>query len=404
MSGAIQYHLPDYWISYDEKAVREHLVNAKASIKALKMMPFQRRWAKELQRIQLKMEISGTSQIEGAEFLGNEFDKALQAETHAELVTRSQKQANSALKTYKWVAGVPDDRPVSTDLIKHLHRLVVTGCDDDHCEPGVLRKADQNVTFGSPRHRGVPGGRPCAEALERLAKEAATTFRDHDPLIQAIATHYHFAAMHPFQDGNGRTARALEALMLQRAGLKDVLFVPMSNFYHEAKEDYLSKLAETRRGNHELTPFLIFALGGVEAEVSRLTEMLRHEVSKEMFRNFVNELFVRLASTRMRVIIKRQLTLLGHLLDRDQAVDIPTLVAELRDHYKSRKGPGAALARDILKLQGLGAVRIDPSGDSARPGPRVSVNLDWPTMMTETEFFQLVSKLPKSKNYSLLTH
>ncbi len=101
VSGAIQYHLPDYWISYDEKAVREHLVNAKASIKALKMMPFQRRWAKELQRIQLKMEISGTSQIEGAEFLGNEFDKALQAETHAELVTRSQKQANSALKTYK---------------------------------------------------------------------------------------------------------------------------------------------------------------------------------------------------------------------------------------------------------------------------------------------------------------
>ena len=404
MANAIQYRLPDCWISYDENAVREHLVNAKASIKALKMMPFQRRWAEELQNIQLKMEISGTSQIEGAEFIGDEFDKALQAETHAELSTRSQKQANSALKAYEWVASVPDDQPISTDLIKHLHRLVVTGCDDDHCEPGGLRKADQNVTFGSPRHRGVPGGRPCAEALERLAREAATTFRDHDPLIQAIATHYHFAAMHPFQDGNGRTARALEALLLQRAGLKDVLFVPMSNFYHKAKEDYLSRLAETRSGNHHLTPFLIFALDGVEAEVSRLTQMLRHEIAKEMFRNFVNELFVRLASTRMRVIIKRQLTLLDHLLDKDKAVDIATLATELRDHYKARKDPGAALTRDILRLQVLGAVRVEPREDSAQWSILVSVNLDWPTKMTETEFFQLVSKFPKSKKYSLLTH
>lgn len=404
MSNTIQYHLPECWISYDERAVRETLVNAKASIKALKMMPFQRRWAKELQSIQLKMEISGTSRIEGAEFLGDEFDQALQAETHAELVTRSQKQAKSALKAYEWVAQVPDDQPISPELIKTIHRLVVTGCDDDHCEPGALRKADENVTFGAPRHRGVSGGKPCAQALERLARQAATTFRGHDPLIQAIAIHYHFAAMHPFLDGNGRTARALEALMLQRAGLKDVLFVPMSNFYHQAKEDYLSRLAETRSRNHDLTPFLIFALEGVEAEVSRLTEMLRHEVSKEMFRNFVNELFVRLASTRVRVIIKRQLTLLDHLLNKDRDMDIPTLATELRDHYSTRKDPDAALLRDISKLLALGAVQVKPGSNGSRGRILVSVNLDWPSSMTETEFFRQVSELPKSKKYSLLTN
>ena len=52
--------------------------------------------------------------------------------------------------------------------------------------------------------------------------------RDHDPIIQALAAHYHVAAMHPFLDGNGRTARALEALMLQRAGLRDTCFIAMS--------------------------------------------------------------------------------------------------------------------------------------------------------------------------------
>ncbi len=403
MSNAIQYESPKCWIAYDENAVRESLVNAKASIKALKMMPFRRRWAKELQDIQLKMEISGTSQIEGAEFFGNELEAALKAETHEELVTRSQRQALSALKAYEWVAQVPEDRPISPELIKGIHRLVVTGCDDDHCEPGGLRRDGQNVTFGSPRHRGVPGGRPCAEALERLAEEVGTTFRGHDPLIQAIATHYHFAAMHPFLDGNGRTARALEALMLRRAGLKDVLFVPMSKYYHEANEDYLSKLAETKRRNHDLTPFLIFALNGVEAEVSSLTERLRHEVSKEMFRNFVNELVVRLASTRKRVIVKRQLALLSHLLDKDQHTEVLTLAAELRSRYSTRKRPLEALARDIVRLEALGAVRIEPGTNGTKGRFLVSVNLDWPSSVTETEFFRQISELPKSKKYSLLT-
>lgn len=367
------------------------------------MMPFQRRWAKELQNIQLKMEISGTSQIEGAEFVGDEFDRALRAETHEELVTRSQKQAKSALKAYTWVAQVPDDQPISRELIQTIHRLVVKGCDDDHCEPGVLRRTDQNVTFGSPRHRGVLGGRDCEAALARLSKEAATTFRGHDPLIQAIATHYHFAAMHPFLDGNGRTARVLEALMLQRAGLKDVLFVPMSNFYHRAKEDYLAKLAEARRGNHDLTPFLIFALDGVNAEVSRLTEELARAVSKEIFRNFVNELVVRLATTRKRVIVKRQLSLLAELLDKDQEMDISALAREVRGMYSTRKDPAAAFTRDIFRLEALGAVQAKAGPNGAKDGILISVNLDWPSTMTETEFFQLVSKLPKSKKYSLLT-
>ncbi len=403
MSNAIQYHLPDCWISYDQRAVHKSLLSAKAPIKALRMIPFRRRWADETHSNQLKLEISGTSQIEGAEFLGDEFDKALQAGTHAELETRSQRQAKSALKAYQWVAGVPDDQPISPDLIKTIHRLVVTGCDDDHCEPGELRGADQNVTFGSPRHRGALGGRVCKLALQGLAKEAATTFRSHDPLIQASAAHYHFAAMHPFLDGNGRTARALEALMLQRAGLRDVLFVPMSSFYLRAKDDYLENLAESRRHNHDLTPFLRFTLRGVEAEASRLTAMLAREASKEIFRNLVNDLLAELANTRMRVIVRRQLTLVAHLLDEDQEMEIQALAAEVREHYKTRKDPLAALTRDVIRLEALGAARLRfDSGELGR-GVLVSINLDWPKTMTVARFFQLVKELPKRNPNSLLT-
>lgn len=399
----IHYTLPSHWIRYSKEDVAGRLLDAKAAILALRAIPFQRRWVTELQAIQLKMEVAGTSRIENAEFVGDELDVAVQAETAEQLRTRSQKQAHAALRAYRWVARVSDDRPVSVDMIKQVHRLIVTDCDDDHCPPGVLRSRDQNVTFGTPRHRGVLGGEQCEYALACLAREISTSFRDHDPLVQAMAAHYHFAAMHPFLDGNGRTARALEALMLQRAGLKDILFVPMSNFYHNEKSAYLEVLSEVRQSGHDLTPFLRFALKGMESEVHRLTDLIRKAVSKEIFRSLMNELFVRLESSRKRVIVKRQLQLLNHLLDKDEGVEWATLVPEVRAHYESRKHPVDALVRDLTRLADLGAISINPVQDTDGFSSHISVNLDWPSTITEAEFFERLKTLPKSKRYSYLT-
>ena len=400
MPEAIQYALPTAWIRYDRGAVMERLLNAKAAILALQAIPFQRRWVAELQNVHLKMEAAGTSRIEGADFIANELDEAMRAEMPEQLRTRSQRQANAAARVYRKIARLPDDWPVTVDLIRRIHRSIVLGCDDDHCEPGVLRQADHNVTFGMPMHRGVAGGKPCAEALERLTREAAASFREHDPLIRALALHYHFAAMHPFADGNGRTARALEALMLQRAGLKDALFVPMSNYYYDNKDAYLAALAQVRECGHDLTPFLNFALKGIAEEVSQVTGRLKKAVQKELFRSLMHELFVRLESTRKRVIVKRQIMLLNHLLDKDGEVEWQQLVRDVRGRYVSRKNTVAAIVRDVNRLQELGAVTVrreEPSHDIY-----IGVNLDWPSTITDTEFFERLERLPKSKTYGFL--
>ena len=402
MPGAIQYKEPTSWLKYDKDAIQDNLLAAKASIMALRAIPFQRRWVKELQEIQLKMEVAGTSQIEGADFAANELDTAIKAETPEQLLTRSQRQANAAVRTYRKIAEVPDDRPISTVLIKYIHASIVTGCDDDHCAPGVVRQADHNVTFGVPKHRGVTGGKNCETALDRLAEELATTFRSHDPLIQALALHYHFAAMHPFSDGNGRTARALEALMLQRAGLKDVLFIAMSNYYYEEKRDYLAALSAVRAQGHDLTPFLKFALHGIASQVFRLTTMLKTAVSKELFRNLMNELFVRLESTRKRVIVKRQLMVLNRLLERDGEVEWRELVDEVRGYYASRKNIVAAIVRDVNRLRALGAVKIRLDDTGRKPRYFLKVNLDWPSTITDSEFFERIEKLPKAKTHGFL--
>jgi Fic family protein len=395
---AVPYELPESWIAYDLRTIVGPLTEAKAALLALREMPSQRSWADELQSIQLKREVAGTSRIEGAEFTEGELDAALQ-QTPAQLETRSQRQAAAAVATYRWIAQLPSDRPVDEALILEVHRRLVTGCDDDHCPPGQHRGPDQNVTFGSPRHRGVDGGEPCAEALRRLVEAVRTVFREHDPLVQALALHYHFAALHPFLDGNGRSARALEALMLQRVGLRDTLFIAMSNYYYEEKPAYLQALNDTRAASHDLTPFLHFALKGVEIQCRRLLSEIRLRVKKALYRNTVADLFGRLKSPRKRVMSGRHVQLATLLLD-EGSLTLAEL-AKRTTHFYTVQNPYKALIRDLNYLIGLQALSARRLNDP--PGFLLEINLEWPTQITETEFFRRVKEMPKGKVYGFLS-
>lgn len=368
------------------------LVEAKAALVALRSLPFQRRWVEALQQVELKREVAGTSRIEGAVFTERELDAAME-ETPDALFTRSQRQAHSAVRTYRWIATLPADYPLTVETICEIHRQIVTGADDDHCPPGIPRERDHNVTFGVPPHRGVEGGQICAEMLGTFASALQHEYRGHDPLVQAFAAHYHFAAMHPFLDGNGRTARALEALLLGRGGLRDSAFIAMSNYYYDEKAGYLASLAETRRREHDLTGFLKFALTGVALQCQRLCNEIRREISKELCRGFAREVFSRLTNRRQRALADRQVKLLEHLL---QAGARPVLVLadEVESFYRGLKNPDKAFGRDLLYLEEFKAIEVQRTGDSTL----VSANLDWPTLINDMESFRARFKtLPRAR-------
>lgn len=391
----IHYQLPQNWILYDKTAILDELVQAKAAMVSLTNIPYQKQWAEQLQIVQLKREVAGTSRIEGADFTEGELDAAIN-ETIEQLHTRSQRQAAATVKAYKWIAALENDRPITEDLISNIHRIIVTDADDDHCPPGVLRKNDQNVIFGIPKHRGCEGGPQCQKAFSLLCQAINQNFRDHDPLIQALAAHYHFASMHPFLDGNGRTARALEALMLQKVGLRDSLFIAMSNYYYEEKNSYLATLAEVRANGHDLTPFILFGLKGVAVQCQRLFEEIRKNISKALFKDVMYNLFIRLQSSRKRVIAERQVEILKVLLDGPQILD--NLHKKVHHLYKKLSNPTKAFYRDVNNLIALKAISYTKNQNIYN----MFVRLEWATEITESEFFHQSNELPKAKSHSFL--
>ena len=395
-ASIIRYSVPADWIQYDPIKASTALTEAKAAMMSLKTVPFQRRWVERLQQIELKREVAGTSKIEGADFTDRELDAALE-QTPEELRTRSQRQARAALETYRWIATLPEDTPIDESLVMMIHRHIVTGADDDICPPGQIRQRDQNVTFGLPRHRGADGNEECALVFSELVKAIQTIYREHDPLVQAVAAHYHLAAMHPFIDGNGRTARALEAMLLQRAGLRDTSFIAMSNYYYDEKTAYLSALAETRQSANDLTPFLNFALQGIALQCQRLLSEIQHEISKELFRNLALDLFTRLKTQRKRVIAERQLAVLKVLLDEGR-IEWVRLIERLRQDYSGLKNPVRALVRDVNYLQALKALAVKKDDERYW----LNIRLEWPTEITESTFFSMVKTLPTAKTHSFL--
>jgi len=105
-----------------------------------------------------------------------------------------------------------------------------------------------------------------------------------DPLIRMAVAHYQFEAIHPFTDGNGRTGRVLNQLMLMESHLLDTPVLYLSRYLIRNKADYYRLLLEvTSKGAWE--PWLLYVLRGVEEtagwtnlKIAAIRDLIAHTV------------------------------------------------------------------------------------------------------------------------------
>ena len=385
-TGVSRYHLPQRWLRYNLAEVAMPLVQAKTSAGVLKRLPYLYQWIEQVHEEQLRLEAVGTTRIEGAQFSARQQEEVLSSDTApASSLTHSQRQLRAANDTYRWLRSVEPSRLINADFVLDIHRRIVTGCDDDRCEPGKLRRDGDNVTFGNPVCRGAIGGPELSNAFNSLIQAISGELRNHDPIVQALATHYHIGAMHPFGDGNGRTARALEAFMMRRAGVNDMVMVSLSNYYYEYQEEYRAALYESRARGHDLTPFLKFALPAVVNRCDALADEISTQGKRILYRQMANSLFGRLRSPRRRVLVERQFQIVEMLLN-DGAIHLSEIVDKAIGYYQGLKFPVRAMERDLAGLLVLNALKIN--------GLYIDVNLNWPQQFSESELLERYENMP----------
>ena len=193
--------------------------------------------------------------------------------------------------------------------------------------------------------------------------------------------------MHPFGDGNGRTARALEAFMLRQAGVNEMVMVSLSNYYYEHQDEYLAALFAARQAGHDLTVVLRFALKAVADRCNAVAEAITANHKRTLFREFARSLFGQLRSPRRRVLADRQLRILEVLLE-GSSISLDELVTRVRVDYDGLKFPFRAMARDLVELEDLSSIGLD--------GERVTVNLDWPQQFSSSQLLQRYEGMPSA--------
>lgn len=90
----------------------------------------------------------------------------------------------------------------------------------------------------------MPAG-PCRSYLDQSG--------DADPLLTAALAHLWFVTIHPFDDGNGRIARAIGDLALARSERSSQRFYSMSAQIHRERDDYYTQLERTQKGGLDVT-------------------------------------------------------------------------------------------------------------------------------------------------------
>ncbi len=114
-----------------------------------------------------------------------------------------------------------------------------------------------------------PRGRALIVSLLRNLETFLREPDELDPLIKMAVAHYQFEAIHPFVDGNGRTGRILNILVLLQAGLLDIPVLYLSRFIIQNKQEYYRLLREVTE-DHNWEAWLLYMLTAVE-ETARWT-------------------------------------------------------------------------------------------------------------------------------------
>ncbi len=231
---------------------------------------------------QVQQRIEGSLRLPPSqEYLGKEIDNIIEAIN----------QIGSQV-----AAGNP---PIlSMGLIKEFNRLVLDKLElKEGVVPGEIRKGP----FGVAHYKGAPAA-DCQYLLERLCEWLnGPDFPPPDDgqeltvitsLIKAVLAYLYLEWIHPFGDGNGRTGRLLEFLILVSSGVPSPAAHLLSNHYNLTRTEYYRQLdLSTSKLKGDVRPFLEYAFRGFVDGLRAQIQLIRDQQWTVAWQNYVHEQF-----------------------------------------------------------------------------------------------------------------
>jgi len=161
--------------------------------------------------------------------------------------------------------------PVNEGIVRELHKILVKGVRGENADPGNCRKI-QNYVVNS-RTREVVYTPPAPLNVPHLMREFTKWINeaeDISPVLVSGIAQFQFVHIHPFIDGNGRTARLLSTLILYKTGYDFKRLFTISEYYDKDRPAYYRVIQTVRKNNMDMTTWLEYFVDGLRSQMAEI--------------------------------------------------------------------------------------------------------------------------------------
>jgi len=163
--------------------------------------------------------------------------------------------------------------PITEGLIREIHKILVRGVRGGQAEPGKYRMV-QNYVVNSRTKEIIYTPPPPSEVppLMREFVEWLNDDKDVSDIMVAGIAQFQFVHIHPFLDGNGRSARLLSTLVLYKTGYDFKRLFTLSEYYDKDRSAYYEAIQSVRGKNMDMTFWLEYFVEGLRSQMSTIKE------------------------------------------------------------------------------------------------------------------------------------
>lgn len=315
-----------------------HIERARGFLEATKL---KEDWLTQMRSQALIAETHYSTHIEGTQLTLEQARKILTGRTVTGVRTDDRKELLNYKEAMEFVSQyLGKGGPITEELIKKIHRILVKDVRGKVSDPGRYRKV-QNYVVNSLTGEIIYTPPPASKVPELMKEfiEWLNNSGNLSPIIIAGVAQFQSVHIHPFLDGNGRTARLLSTLILYKTGYDFKRLFSLSEYYDKDRKEYYKAIQSVREYNMDMTHWLEYFTEGLRTQMAEVKVKGERAIKKEVIRE----------KTKSLNINERQQKILLYLIEKERAS-----IEEIRQKFHLVR---RTIQRDISKLVNLGLVK-----------------------------------------------
>ena len=297
-------------------------------------------WIGRMQKRALVLEAHHTTHIEGTQLTLEQSERILAGKKVQGAKPDDAKELLNYKKAFELVSDyLKSGEPITEALIRQIHKRLVEGVRGNKASPGEYRKI-QNYIVNSRTGERTYTPPPPLEVPQLMTDFVAWLQKEtqFNSVIVAGIAQFQLVHIHPFVDGNGRSARLLSTLCLYRTGYDFKRLFTLSERYDRDRPAYYKALQSVRESGMDMTGWLEYFTEGLGSQMREVQVTAEHVIRRDVI----------LTKARKNGLKERPVALLDFLLTSGKAT-----VAECEKKLKVNR---RTLQRDLKLLIERGLV------------------------------------------------